>query len=445
MCHNPLLCPVVTDDGCVYNESCLIKYFETLRRKKSLSPSSDILISKNYKKVNHIRTSVITLITETNIFDQWIQDLKLNHLREYNLHRILVQNKKIHLLNNDVKDNLKYIEIMDILDNNNYINARNLIKQNILTCTPTILWIYACENLQESNAINLLDDFQEIDYNFVTNDGICGLLIGLKNHMFSLVSKLMEMPNLNPSIQDNEGNNALMLICMNKSLDESIGIKFIETFSSMDFNQTNSNGSTPLLICCENKLQDIALKILENDSVDKHNYENNEETALSIACNNNLSKVALKLIKKTKINYNFMCENNYHVFISACECECEGIIDDSFDEVIDEFIKKSDLKYNHYSADGYTALIMACYTQNTNTSLKLLCLPNIELNHIDSYGDTAFHCACINGLTIVIEKMLKDSMCYITHVIMDLRMLLKNYYILVPNTIALHPMVILHF
>lgn len=59
-------------------------------------------------------------------------------------------------------------------------------------------------------------------------------------------------------------------------------------------------------------------------------------------------------------------------------------------------------------------MIYACYEKNHTIALKLLDLPNINLNHIDSDGETAFLCACQEGMIDVIEKMLCMSVNYFT-------------------------------
>lgn len=403
MCNDPLLTPVIADDSHVYNKQCFIKYFDTERGQRSISPMCEMKISKKYTSIHHIRTSVLTLITETNIFDQWISEQQYKQIIEYDLYQTLVGCKKINLMDDETKDFLKQIDIIHALNNNHYEKASDLIKQ--CKIVPTKSWIHCCESKLEDHAIQLLVDFP-IDYNHVMNSGINGLLLACKNNMENLVLKLLEFKNLDyVQVQDHDGNDALMSICLNKN--ENLGLRFIESafarwVNSINLNRVNPNGLNSLMMCCKKKMEKLALKLLDNEELDYSYVNNDNETALSIACYKGASKIAIALLKKPKTDYNFN-----RAFAIACDTGMD-------DEVIDQFIQIPNLEYNKVTPDGHNVLILSCYHEYSSIVLKLLNLPGIDVNYVDIDGDIAFHCACTHGLTEVVERMLEMNVNYNT-------------------------------
>ena len=134
-------------------------------------------ISTNHTYYPHMRSIILTLITKTKIFDQWISELNCDKIREYKLYNSLIQNTKIELLDSELKEELKQINIMDALDNNEYETAVHLIKQQKFN--PFKVWQYVCEHNQQLNAIKLLEDFN-IDYNNVTERGYEWIIDGMQ-------------------------------------------------------------------------------------------------------------------------------------------------------------------------------------------------------------------------------------------------------------------------
>jgi ankyrin repeat protein len=411
MCHEPLLDPVIADDENVYNKNCLIKYFETERGKRSLSPLCEKSMTRNYHPIRHIRTSVLTLITETQGFDQWISELTLNQIIGYKLHQILIECKKIQLLNQDLVNDLELIPLINALIDNDYMKCADLIKQNNYNVTK--LWIYVCENKMEQYAIKLLNDDrdQKIDYNYVTNQGTNGLLIACENKMYGLVEKLLEKSDLIHTVSDVNENNALMIICRNNN--EPLGLRYIESLDGNnreDFpiNQMNNDGDNALMLCCENSMEALGLKLLEFDKID-YNYDNEDENVLSIAFENKLLEILKILLKKSDIDYNYICSyNDLTIFTNICASKIS-------DEVIEWILthNQPNIDYNLVSEDNsFTALIMACNYNNPFTALKLLSIPGIQIDQVDDQEDTAFICACKNGMKDVVEKMLTMGVNY---------------------------------
>ena len=159
ICHDPLLDPVVTDDGFLYNKNCFIRYCNSTQRGLNLkSPVCEKKISEKYSEVHHIRSCVLNLITGTNMFDEWLKDINCDQIKDYNLINSLIKSKKIDLVvNHDVKQALFKFNIIDILKSD-YIRAIDMIKQHKIN--PTEIWINVLENQSlEQHALGLMKYF----------------------------------------------------------------------------------------------------------------------------------------------------------------------------------------------------------------------------------------------------------------------------------------------
>jgi ankyrin repeat protein len=170
----------------------------------------------------------------------------------------------------------------------------------------------------------------------------------------------------------------------------------------------NIYGYTALILACKNKMEKVALRILEcperckMDHVNKYCnneyyreksirqysenselsniYEFNMNTALIWACINNMSTVALKLLEYPEI--------------------C-GV--------------------GHISYTGNTALIWACTNNMESTALKILEYPEIcRMGHINKKGDTALIVACTNNMESTALKILEyPEICRMGHINKD--------------------------
>src|SRR5947207_4943855 len=99
ICHDPLLNPVVAEDGLLYNKECFVRYCKTQQGKKIVSPMTKQIMGRSYTKVIQVRSYILDLITGTNMFDEWLHDLTIYQIDEYNLSDYLIHNTKLNFLN----------------------------------------------------------------------------------------------------------------------------------------------------------------------------------------------------------------------------------------------------------------------------------------------------------------------------------------------------------
>ena len=468
ICQDPLLDPVVADDGFMYNKNCFLKYCSHYKHPLS-SPMTKEPISDKYTNVFQFRSHVLTFIENSNIFDEWISDLNFDQIIDYRLSDCLVKSTKINLLSNQCKSDLVKHLVKEYFKNNKFAEGIGMLEQykvylaldytqyfisacennltdvalKLLDCYPTVeynfinnsgtngliaacknkmsevvlklltkpnlnislidcdgnnIFLLACINKMTEVVLKLLDCYPTVDYNFVNvQSGDCGLIVACKNKMSEVVLKLLTKPNLNMLLTDCDGNDPFLLACINKMTD--VGIKIIESPHHVNYNTINSKGVTGLIVCCENRLSALALKLLEKNFIHHNHVCNAGHSALSWACSNVLSEVATALLKKPYIEYNFI-DNGEIVLRFACI--------NNLETVVDEFLKKPNLKYNYVSkTDGVTPLIAACNGGNTYIALKLLNIPDIDINNVSNKGNTALKCACRQGIVSVVKKLLR--------------------------------------
>jgi hypothetical protein len=84
ICQQLLLKPVMADDGFFYNEHCFTQYIKN-NSKFLRSPVTRKPITKKYTPVIMIRNYIIDLIKNTNLLDEYFQDMTHDSLIQYGL------------------------------------------------------------------------------------------------------------------------------------------------------------------------------------------------------------------------------------------------------------------------------------------------------------------------------------------------------------------------
>lgn len=151
-----------------------------------------------------------------------------------------------------------------------------------------------------------------------------------------------------------------------------------------DANYVDENGFTSLIVSCQNKMQDVALKLLEmnnSDNICKLEQVNKYgDTALMFTCLNNMSSVALELLNLGNIcKPESITEYGYTALMWSC-----------YSDMTDVALKILDMNCSpdQVDCDGHTALIFACKYEMSNVALKILDI-NCSLDQVDCDGKTA--------------------------------------------------------
>src|SRR5579872_2993993 len=82
ICQELLLNPVVAKDGVIYNKECFVSY--TKGKYEINSPVKGFAISTQCIEMKNIRDIIISLMKNTNLFDNYIKDFSQEYILENN-------------------------------------------------------------------------------------------------------------------------------------------------------------------------------------------------------------------------------------------------------------------------------------------------------------------------------------------------------------------------
>ena len=91
-------------------------------------------------------------------------------------------------------------------------------------------------------------------------------------------------------------------------------------------NQVNKSGYTALIWACCNKMETVALKILERQDINVNHVNKCEDTALIFVCKNEMETVALKLLEREDINFNQVNKDGKTALNYATVFKIESVI-----------------------------------------------------------------------------------------------------------------------
>jgi hypothetical protein len=190
-----------------------------------------------------------------------------------------------------------------ILDN--YINSNQPIdiKDNKLDYT---LLMFVCSQILNSQPIQpwinlslkMLSKYtpEQLSLNFENKDGVTALILvsGVDNEVtYKILSFGPEACNINAIEKDNK-MNALMYACSQETEETAIEMLSMKPYINISLNNINKNGYTPLMLACEEGLEQLALTMLEDFEPSELNLmqeNNSDQDALGLARQNNLITV----------------------------------------------------------------------------------------------------------------------------------------------------------
>jgi ankyrin repeat protein len=311
ICHNLLLDPVVASDTRCYNRACLERLIEQADKKgKCLkSPMTNKPMKRVYLKSIDMRNNILNLIQHTNIFDEYLKDISFEEIDDFDIRQILISCGKMPKVEITPIDEEEFLKILNEKNEKKVLLAMERIGEHfdynlILKRNRTFL-ITACIYGMETVVIKLLERYQDIDCDVVTNKGNCALDIAYRKNMDSCVLKMLDR-TVCQSIKildhlDEKGNTFLIRAC--KDRKERIAIKLLDL--DVDYNATNNDLNSALLVACDHNMKNIALKLLDKKDIKYNQINNGGSTALINAlCGDPVMyPVVEKLLSFDDINY----------------------------------------------------------------------------------------------------------------------------------------------
>ena len=164
------------------------------------------------------------------------------------------------------------------------------------------------------------------------------------------------------------------------------------------------NGSTPLILACKFKHEDIINYILNLDIppgyVDLQDDYGN--TALMFACEFGDFRT-VKILREKNASFYLKYKDGYTALTLACKFKHEDIINYilDLDDILPEYV-------NLYTNDGNTALILACWIGDVSIVKKML-LKGAEVNAQNRYDNTPLIIASFKGYLDIVQLLLVNG------------------------------------
>lgn len=181
-----------------------------------------------------------------------------------------------------------------------------------------------------------------------------------------------------------------------------IAFELIE-MNCFDVNIRDEYGFTALMYACKNGRDDIVWKLLDIKGIDIYLSVPNE-TILMWACerrNTYMGKIALRLLDICDIrnSVNVTTEDKRNVLFLACHSKME--------DVLLKLLDIPNIDVNTTDVFGRSVLMNVCDGRMERVALKLLDIPNIDLNIRDIFGESVLESACSNNMDRVQKRVLE--------------------------------------
>ena len=199
-----------------------------------------------------------------------------------------------------------------------------------------------------------------------------------------------------------DANNTLLIHAISENMN-NLASRIIDSKYS-NLNAVSDYGYTALILACEKKMIDVALKIIikDNHTIDyvPKNHDKYNETALFVACKNGLSSVAITIIKINNNNCGIINRYLSTPLIWAC---CNKMND-----VAIELLNTGKSNPQQVNDKGYTALIWSIVNDMENVANMIINMNTTStyLKQIDENGNDALIYACKYKMEDVAIKIL---------------------------------------
>jgi ankyrin repeat protein len=157
---------------------------------------------------------------------------------------------------------------------------------------------------------------------------------------------------------DRQGNSAL-LVATTEKVDKIV--KILLERPEINVNLQNNNGETALILAAAKRDRDarntsIVEILVERPEINVNLQNNNGETALSLAAANKQTEILNTLLKKTGINVNLQNKKGQTALIWAASSGNR--------DIVQALLRRPEINVNHRDRYGYTALDFAIHKGN---------------------------------------------------------------------------------
>ncbi len=244
------------------------------------------------------------------------------------------------------------------------------------------------------NALALLEQ-DGIDVNFgTTSSGITALHhAAASSKSLVVLRKLMEKgARINAKTMDDQ--TALVIACANSKTDNALAL--LES-PNIDMDLEDRSGDTALLLATSKGMIAVVNRLIERGA-NVNKFDNTMRTPLMTACAKTHTHIALALLNAKTIEVRLSDTSDNTALHLAC---MNGML------VVVRTLMTRGARINAKNKQGETPLMVATNTSHPNTALVLLERNDIDVNAVDSAGDTALHNAATNGMLLVVQKLIE--------------------------------------
>lgn len=215
--------------------------------------------------------------------------------------------------------------------------------------------------------------------------------------LLDLVHEMIDSGKSNPGYVDPEsGNTALMIACRDM-IPNDIILKLIQTGESKPGQASYINKMTALLWACINKMNTVAIELINTGESNPTAVDTEDTNALMNACAREMADVAQAIIALGVVDLS-------HVNIygsTALMLACNG----NLPEVALTILQAGNANIGAVDKNGRTALLLSCIRGLDEVALALIATGESRPDTIDKKGDTALIYACVLSSNLGMERV----------------------------------------
>ncbi|MBA3537038.1 MAG: ankyrin repeat domain-containing protein [Tatlockia sp.] len=173
------------------------------------------------------------------------------------------------------------------------------------------------------------------------------LYISVLKKLNSVTELLLNHPNIDVNLPDEEGNTPLHIAAIEKNIDI---VPLLLKKHTIDVNLPDNDGDTPLHAAIHASTIGIITQLINHPEIDINALNNNGRSPLFLAASLNRPDIVKLLVNHPKIKVDILSKKGHTpLFIAAL---------DGFEEVVTELLKSPDIDIN-IKNDGLTSLSIA--------------------------------------------------------------------------------------
>jgi serine/threonine-protein phosphatase 6 regulatory ankyrin repeat subunit B len=188
--------------------------------------------------------------------------------------------------------------------------------------------------------------------------------------------------------------------------DMEVADRLLRDKSTIQINQADHDGHTPLFTACQRGHLDLVDRLLQEKDAIHINQAGKDGSPLFIACKTGrLDLVDRLLQEKDAVQINQANEStcwnekgSSPLFV-ACQC--------GHTDVVDRLLRVKDIQINQAASNGFTPLYVACVRGHTDVVDRLLQEKDIQINQASKDSVTPLNAASDQGHTEVVRLLLQ--------------------------------------